>query len=240
MLVEKVVADDVCRIILNRPQSHNTLTKDMIEELSHTLVKADKDVRVLILEGAGKSFCSGADMNGLFDMSFRQLKSFAIMGKKVCAQLEAMKVPTIAVLKGHTLGEGIELALCCDFRIASDKTTFEFPQIRHGYTPGFGATSKLPKLLGRARALELLISGLAFDAKTACALGLVTQCVSDKQLQKKVDHLVSLIMKRHPLAVAAVKQLVHSGDFVKETSYFAEQLSMPDTKLNIKELLGGK
>jgi len=240
MFVEKTIIDGVCRITLNRPQEHNTITNEVLEELSKHLIKIEKEARVIVISGAGKSFCAGADLKSMFDMSSRDLKHFAVLGKKVCAQLESLSIPTIAVLHGHTLGEGIELALCCDLRICSDKTTFEFPQIRLGYTPGFGGTLKLPALLGESRAFELLLSGVAFNANTAAALGLVTQSVPDKSLTKKVDALVDLIMSRSPAAVSSLITLLKNPDTIKETSLFADHASHPDTKLNIQNILGDK
>jgi len=240
MFVEKTIIDGVCRITLNRPPEHNTLTNEVLEELSKHLIKLEKEVRVIILSGAGNSFCAGADLKTMFGMSSRDLKHFAVLGKKVCAQLESLAIPTIAVLHGHTLGEGIELALCCDIRICSDKTTFEFPQLRLGYTPGFGATLKLPALLGESRAFELLLSGVAFNANTAAALGLVTQSVPDKSLSKKVDGLIELILSRSHPAVSSLISLLKTPDPIKETSFFAEHGSHPDTKLNIQTILGDK
>jgi len=240
MFVEKTLVDGVCRITLNRPQEHNTLTIEVLEDLSKHLIKLEKEARVIVLSGAGKSFCAGADLKSMFDMSSRDLKRFAVLGKKVCAQLESLSIPTIAVLHGHTLGEGIELALCCDIRLCSDKTTFEFPQIRLGYTPGFGATLKLPALLGESRAFELLLSGVAFDAKTAAALGLVTQSVPDKSLGKRVDGLVDLILSRSQAAISSLISLLRTPDTIKETSLFAEHGSQPETKLNIQNILGDK
>jgi len=238
MLIEKHIEDGICRITLNRPDHHNTLTKELLEELSAALLKIDREASILIISGNGKSFCSGADLNALFDMNARQLKQFSVLGKKICAQLEHLHIPTIAVMHGHTLSEGIELALCCDLRIASEKTTFEFGQVRMGYTPGFGATRNLGLLIGKSRAMELLLTGVTFDAKTAHALGLVNQIFSDKTLKKKVNDLVNHLFKHDQLALEGIKQLVHSGDVIKETSLFAEQASSPDTKLKIKELLG--
>lgn len=240
MQVEKTVVEGVCRITLNRPSHHNTLTVEMLEEFSKHLVKLEKEARVLVIEGSGKSFCAGADMHEIFDMHNRDLKRFSVLGKKLCAQIESLNIPTIAVLHGHTLGEGIELALCCDIRVCSDKTTFEFPQMRLGYTPGFGATHKLPALIGESRAFELLLTGIAFDAKTAGGLGLVTQVVPDKSLKKKVDGLLDLILQRNPLAVSSLITLLRSPDPIKETAHFSEHASHPDTKLHIKEIIGEK
>ena len=238
MLVEKTIVDGVCRLTLNRPEQHNTINRAMLEELSAALVKIEREAKIIVLAGNGSSFCAGADMKELFDASGRQLASFSVLGKKVCAQLEALTIPTIAVLQGHTLGEGIELALSCDIRVASDKTTFEFPQVKMGYAPGFGGTKKLPALIGKARALELLITGLAFDTRSAIMLGLINQSVHHKQLDKRVDDLVKLLMSYDSLAVSAIKHLVNSGEFIKETAYFSEQASTPEAKLKIKESLG--
>ena len=238
MLVETSLVDGVYRITLNRPQDHNALNTDLLNELSKILVKLDKDARIVVFEGNGLSFCSGADLKEILEMSSRDLKHYSILGKKICAQIEAIKVPTIAVLHGSTTGEGIELALCCDLRVASDKTILEFPQVKLGYPPGFGGTKKLPQVIGRARALEVLLTSASFDAKTAHLLGLVNQVVPHKSLEKSVDSLIALLMKHELYVNTSVKFLVHNNDLVKETSHFSEQAASPETKLRIKERLG--
>lgn len=168
-------------LTLNRPDALNALQFTMIEALSYTLDQvAASDARALIVTGAGpKAFCAGADIKELMDRDLMAQRLGAQLGQRTFAKLGALRIPSVAVLHGYAFGGGLELAMACTFRIATVKARMGLPEIKLGLIPGYGGTQRLPRLVGEARATELVMSGRTVDAIEAERWGLVNRVVPE-------------------------------------------------------------
>lgn len=166
-------------ITLNRPDALNALQFAMIGALSEAIDRvAASDARALIVTGAGpKSFCAGADIKELMDRDLMAQRRGAQLGQRTFAKLAALPIPSVAVLHGYAFGGGLELAMACTFRIATEKARVGLPEIKLGLIPGYGGTQRLPRLVGEARAAELVMSGRTVDAAEAERWGLVNRLV---------------------------------------------------------------
>ena len=199
---------------IERPKALNALNAATLGELEAALREVSKDerVRALIITGAGeKAFVAGADIAEMATMTTAQARQFAGLGHRVFHLVEALSVPTIAAINGYALGGGCELALCCDLIYASERAKFGQPEVNLGVIPGFGGTQRLSRLVGRARAMELIFTGEAIDAAKAKEIGLVLDVVPAEKL---VDHCRAIgakIASKGPLAVAQAKRAVHFG-----------------------------
>lgn len=204
---------------INRPQALNALNPTVIAELSRAIealsdqIEAgDWSVRGLVLTGAGdKAFVAGADIAAMADMSKDQALEFASRGHAVGEMLSNLAVPAIAAVNGFALGGGCELALACDFIVASSKARFGQPEVKLGVIPGFGGTQRLLRRVGIARALELCVTGDMIRADEALRIGLVNRVVEPEQLLDACLAIVAGVAKMGPLAVSAAKRVIHRG-----------------------------
>ncbi|AGW90293.1 enoyl-CoA hydratase/isomerase family protein [Cupriavidus sp. DF5525] len=168
-------------LTLNRPDARNALQFTMIEALSYTLdqIRAS-DARALIVTGAGpKAFCAGADIKELMNRSLMEQRLGAQFGQRTFDKLARLPIPSVAVLHGYAFGGGLELAMACSFRIATINARMGLPEVKLGLIPGYGGTQRLPRLIGEARALEMVMSGRTVDAIEAERWGLVNRVVAD-------------------------------------------------------------
>jgi enoyl-CoA hydratase len=178
----KLTFDGPCAVVtLDRPDAHNALQFSMIEALSRALDEvAASPARAVIVTGAGpKSFCAGADIKELMDRSLMEQRDGAKLGQHTFDKLAKLPVPSVAVIHGYAFGGGLELAMACTFRIATPRARMGLPEIKLGLIPGYGGTQRLPRLIGEARALEMVMSGRAVDAAEAERWGLVNRVVAD-------------------------------------------------------------
>ncbi|MBF6990823.1 enoyl-CoA hydratase/isomerase family protein [Cupriavidus sp. IK-TO18] len=168
-------------LTLNRPEALNALQFTMIEAMSYTLDQvAASDARALIVTGAGpKAFCAGADITELMKRSLMQQRLGAQLGQRTFEKLAKLRIPSVAVLHGYAFGGGLELAMACTFRIATAKARMGLPEIKLGLIPGYGGTQRLPRLVGEARATEMVMSGRTVDATEAERWGLVNRIVAE-------------------------------------------------------------
>jgi enoyl-CoA hydratase len=168
-------------VTLDRPDAHNALQFAMIEALSRTLDKvAASRARAVIVTGAGpKSFCAGADIKELMDRGLMEQRTGAKLGQHTFDKLAKLPIPSVAVIHGYAFGGGLELAMACTFRIATAHARMGLPEIKLGLIPGYGGTQRLPRLVGEARALEMVMSGRTVDAVQAERWGLVNRIVAD-------------------------------------------------------------
>ncbi len=166
-------------ITLNRPEALNALSFDIIRQLGAALDEAGRwDIRALIFTGAGeRAFCAGADIKELIGRPLMEEKAGAELGQSTFARLDSFKAPSIAAINGFAFGGGLELALACTFRIASAKAKMGLPEIKLGLIPGYGGTQRLPRLIGEARAMDMILTGRTVDAAEALAMGLVSRVV---------------------------------------------------------------
>lgn len=170
-------------LTLDRPEALNALSFDLLRALRVRLDEVDAlGVRALIITGSGnKAFCAGADIAELRDRSLAEERAGSELGQSVFAKLSRLRVPTIAAINGYAFGGGLELALACTFRIAVAQAKMGLPEIKLGLIPGYGGTQRLPRLIGEAKAMELILTGRSIDAPEALELGLVNR-IADEDL----------------------------------------------------------
>jgi enoyl-CoA hydratase len=237
IVVEK--KDGVGTIKINRPDVLNALNKDTLKELSAAVdqLEQDKTIKVGVITGEGKAFVAGADIKQMKDMTPLEAKAFAEMGHNVFKTIEQSHLPFIAMVNGYALGGGCELMMACDIIIAGESAEIGQPEINLGIHPGFGGTQRLPRLVGRAKAKELLLTGDTIGAEDAFRIGLVNKVVKDEQLLEETNQLAQKIANKSPVQTTFIKELVNKGTDVDlhsacglEISYFASGFSTEDQK----------
>ena len=189
MSLELTYRDAVAVLTLNRPEALNALSFDLIGRIGTAFdAVAASPARALIISGAGdKAFCAGADINELTGRSLDQQRAGAELGQAVFAKLDRLGIASIALVNGYAFGGGCELALACSFRLATPKAKFGLPEIKLGLIPGYGGTQRLPRLIGEARALEMILTGRTVGAEEAERIGLVNRIVAEAPLQAAID-----------------------------------------------------
>jgi enoyl-CoA hydratase len=208
------LTDGVCRLTVNRPDKLNALDAIVIAELGDavTRIETDSAVRAVLVTGAGtKAFVAGADISELSAQSPMEGQARARAGQAVFRRLERCGKPVIAAVNGFALGGGCELAMACHIRLASEIAKFGQPEVKLGIAPGYGATVRLPRLVGKGRALELLLTGRMIDADEAFRIGLVNRVVPADRLLAECESLIRAILENGPLAVRACLETVEAG-----------------------------
>jgi enoyl-CoA hydratase len=206
--------DHIAYVTLNRPKALNVYNVQMRDELYQVLgaLKDDPDVRVGIFKGAGeKAFCAGADLNEFLTAPSPIVARQVRFGRDVWSLFLSIPQPLIAAVHGFILGSGIEMALCCDIRIASEDARFGLPEVGLGIIPAAGGTQTLPRIIGRARGLEILLTGRWVNADEALRIGLVNRVVSRDKLLETAEEMAKKIASYHPLAVRNAKEAVVRG-----------------------------
>jgi len=206
--------DGIATITINRPQAMNAMNRETIPEILSGLEDADKDenVRVVVITGAGeKAFCAGLDLKPMRDISVMKAVETSRLGQKLTLAIEELGKPVIAAINGYALGGGLELAMACDIRIASEKARVGQPEVNVGLLPGWGGTQRLPRLVGKGIAKELIFTGKMIDAKTAERIGLVNMVVPPERLKSAVEELSREIMSKPPIAIKLVKELINNS-----------------------------
>jgi enoyl-CoA hydratase len=206
--------DGIGYITINRPAVRNALNKDTVNELAAVLhqIATNDSIRVAILTGSGeKAFVAGADINELATQSPIVGKEYSLAGQAVFDSIESLGKPVIAAVNGFALGGGCELAMACTFRIASESAVFGQPEVKLGIIPGYGGTQRLPRLVGKGRALQILLTGEMVTAAEALRIGLVNQVVAAAELMPTAQTIAKKIMGNAPLAVKFCIEAVHRG-----------------------------
>ncbi|MDR3089264.1 MAG: enoyl-CoA hydratase/isomerase family protein [Desulfobulbaceae bacterium] len=204
----------VATITFNRPKALNAINRDVVDELAACcaeIAAKTAEIRAVIVTGAGKAFIAGADIAYMRDLAPLAARDFALAGQKAIAALENLPQPVIGAINGFALGGGCETALACDFRIASETAKFGQPEVNLGILPGFGGSQRLPRLIGKGLAAELLFTGNIIDAQEACRIGLVNRVVAADQLMAECKKLAEHIASRGPVAVRLCKEAVNKG-----------------------------
>ena len=199
-------------LTINRPEKMNAISKELTAELRQFLeeLEGDEEVRVLIVTGAGnKAFVAGADVNELVDRDAQMGRKVTKERQEIFSMIEDLHVPVIAAINGYALGGGLELALACSIRLASEKARFGAPEVKLGIIPGDGGTQRLPRLVGLGRAMEMILTGDFIDAQEAFRIGLVNRVYPHDQLMEKAIELARKIASRPPLAVRFAKEAVN-------------------------------
>jgi enoyl-CoA hydratase len=207
------VADRIATITVNRPDKLNALNDALMDELRRVIAEARRraDVGAVLLTGAGRAFVAGADIAELADQSAVEGKARAERGQRVFRRFETSPKPTLAAVNGFALGGGCELAMACHMRIASDSAKFGQPEVKLGIVPGYGGSQRLPRLVGKGRALQLLLTGEMIDAAEAYRIGLVNRVVPAAELIASARALLTTILAQGPLAVAQCLEAVDRG-----------------------------
>jgi len=249
MIYETILVRTIDRIsivTINRPNKLNALNKQVKSELADVLTKLDKDpqVDIIILTGAGdKSFIAGDDIAEFPSRTQADFKPF----QELTLQIESLKKPVIAAINGYALGGGCEIALACDFRIASTLSKFGLPEINLGIIPGAGGTQRLPKLIGKSRALELIMTGEPIDATTAKQIGLIDKLVNPQDLLEETLKFAKKLLEKSQLAIQHAKKAVnYSTDHsieagLQEELHLLWQLkNMEESKKRVEKFLKKK
>lgn len=212
-MIEIEQKEKVGIIRLNRPEALNALNRQLLRELDTAVKQLAEDscVSVLVITGSGKAFVAGADISEMKDLGGDEGRKFGMLGQKIFREIESMEKPVIAAVNGFALGGGCELAMSCDLRIASSKAKFGQPEVGLGITPGFAGTQRLPRLVGIAKAKELIYTGDMIDAIEAERIGLVNKVVEPELLMDEVLALANRIAEKAPLAVGYSKLAINRG-----------------------------
>jgi enoyl-CoA hydratase len=224
-------------ITINRPDKLNALNKDVMNDLDKVLdeAKTNKEVKAVIITGAGqKGFVAGADISEFLGLSGQEGKALAKKGQDIFFKIENSSKPVVAAVNGFALGGGCELAMACHFRIAAENAKFGQPEVNLGLIPGYGGTQRLVHLIGKGRALELLMTGNMIDAKTALQYGLVNYVVPQEELLSKAKSILEVIVSKAPLAlsrcITAANAAYREDGYSKELDAFGESFETEDMK----------
>lgn len=208
------VRDRRALVTINRPDKLNALNDSVVDELGRAAeeIASRSDIGGAIITGAGpKAFIAGADIGDLAKQGPFDGKARALRGQAVLRRLETCGKPVIAAINGFALGGGCELAMACHIRIASQNAKFGQPEVKLGISPGYGGTQRLPRLVGKGRALELILTGRMIDADEAYRIGLVNKVVTTDQLMEEAESMMKAILAMGPRAVALAIEAVDHG-----------------------------
>ncbi len=215
------------KVTINRPNKLNALNLETIQELHEALkaLDAEKETKAIILTGSGeKAFVAGADISEFAGFSEKEGRNLAENGQRTLFDLiENLSTPVIAAVNGFALGGGLELAMACHFRIASDNAKMGLPEVSLGVIPGYGGTQRLPQLVGKGRAMELIMTAGMIDAKKALAYGLVNHVVTQEELLPLCEKIAGRISNNSSMAIGYAIKAVNAG-FKNDSNGYAEEI----------------
>lgn len=225
LLIE--IEKNICTLTINRPDKLNALNNLVLDELADAVdfIETNDDIRAVIITGAGeKAFVAGADIAELSTLDEDSGTEAAEKGQNLFSDIESLSKPVIAVVNGYALGGGTELALACHLRVATQNAVFGLPEVSLGLIPGYGGTQRLPKLIGRGRALELILTGRMVKSDEAGSLGLANYVLPTKaEAIAKAHALIDIMAKHAPIALSgAISAVVASQDYEAEDGYAIE------------------
>ncbi len=240
----EVDKQNVAVVTIDRPDKLNALNDNVLNELEEVFKKinADESLRGSILTGTGeKAFVAGADIGELRGLNEHEGKMKSQKGQQVFQVIEDTRKPVIALVNGYALGGGAELAMACHLRVATRKAVFGLPEVGLGLIPGYGGTQRLPRIIGRAKALELILTGDQLSAEQAHQLGLVNTIVPEATRLEETKNLMSKILKKGPLAVKRALQAVYhssgENDFQVEAELFGKLCETEDAEEGLSAFL---
>jgi enoyl-CoA hydratase len=238
------ISEGIATVTINRPSAMNAMTIATLGELEAvvTEIAGNQDIRAAILTGAGgKAFVAGADIAVMRDMTPTQARALALQAHRTYAAIERSPKPFIAAVNGYALGGGCELAMACDIRLASENAKFGQPEINIGSLPGVGGTQRLPRLVGKGRALEIILTGDMIDAREALRIGLVNRVVPQGELLGEARQLAGKIAAKGLVALKLCKEAVGNGlemDLARACAYEAELFGYSFSTADQKEGMG--
>ena len=238
--------EGILTVTINRPDKLNALNQQVLEELDQVLdqVYQDQHIRAVILTGMGpKAFVAGADISGFLSVSAAEGSLLAKKGQDIFFRIENCPKPFVAAVNGFALGGGCELAMSCHFRLASENAKFGQPEVNLGLIPGYGGTQRLTQLIGKGRAMEMMMTGNMIGAEQAQQMGLVNQVVSDFALLAQAEKTIELILSKSPVAISKVIAAVNASfdntvnGFDEEIRLFGECFGTEDMKEGVTAFL---
>jgi enoyl-CoA hydratase len=232
--------DSIAYITLNRPSARNALNKEMMGELHQvfTQLQGDTSIAAVILSGAGeKAFAGGADISEIARLDLATGIEFSRQGQAVFDGIENLGKPVIAAVNGYALGGGCELAMACTLRVASENAMFGQPEVKLGLIPGYGGTVRLPRLVGKGRALQMILTGEMVTASAALEMGLVNQVVAPNELIPACEALAKKIIGYGPLALKFSMDSVNREEFAVEANLFGLCCATADMKEGTRAFL---
>lgn len=207
-------SEGIATVTINRPQALNALNEETLLEISSRIddARQDEKTKVIIITGAeDRAFCAGADLKMMKGANAYKGMRLSQIGQKLTMKIEEVEKPVIAAINGYALGGGLELAMACDIRIASENAQLGQPEVNVGLIPGWGGTQRLPKFVGKGKAKEMIFTGERVDAKTAEKLGLVNRVVPQDRLKSAVREFAAELMNKPPIAIDLAKQLINTS-----------------------------
>ncbi len=218
-LTFEISDDGVATITFTREKALNAINKQTAKELEQVInaIENNPKIRVLIFRGTGKAFIAGADITEFKGRSLVETKAFSLFLQSIYNKIETLPMPMIASINGYCLGGGLELVMACDFRIASKRAKFGQPEIKLGLIPGAGGTQRLPRLIGKTLAKELILLGESISAERALSMGLVNRVVEPDDLDEIVNDFAAKIVKGPQFALSQAKEAINRGT---EMSWF--------------------
>ncbi|MBQ7702802.1 MAG: enoyl-CoA hydratase/isomerase family protein [Firmicutes bacterium] len=241
------VNGNIAIVTISREQALNALNRQVLEDLDKVLdvIKADRDLRGLVITGAGRSFVAGADIAAMSTMNEEEGFQFGVFGAGVFRKIELLDIPVVAAVNGFALGGGCELAMSTDYIVASEKAKFGQPEAGLGITPGFGGTQRLARKIGESKAKELIFSARVIGAQEAYELGIADKLVAPEELMDVVMALMASFAKNAPIAVANCKRAIDEGYQLDidggvrvENKYFGKCFATEDQKEGMAAFLG--
>ena len=211
MVIEISKNNHIGTLTINRPDSLNAMNREVLLEFINELkkIQSDKEIRVIIITGSGeKAFIAGADIKLMQKMNRQEAFDFANLGQELANLIEKSAKPVIAAVNGYALGGGCEIASSCHLRIASDNAIFAQPEVKIGLLPGWGGTQRLPRIIGRGLANEIILTGRNVTAKEALDIGLVNRVVPQEELMHTCFDVANMILKNSPNAIAESIKLI--------------------------------
>jgi enoyl-CoA hydratase len=225
-LFEVIQSDSILVLTLNRPKALNALNKQLIGELHHFFVKELKtySCKGVILTGSGdRAFAAGADIKEFRTMDAREMEALSALGHELMFAIENSPIPVIAAIEGYALGGGFEIALACHMRIGSEKTRLGNPEVNLGIIPGYGATQRLPQLVGKGRSLEIMLTARMINASEALDWGLLNKVVAPGKTVSESKEILQLIGSKGTTAVTKVIDVV-AAHYNKNCNGFQEEI----------------
>lgn len=227
------IQDQVANVTINNPEKMNCIDMPMLKALDHIIqnISNDQSLRVIKLSGIGnKAFSTGANLNEFNKLDARGVSEWIKYGNKIFNNLESLPIPSVAIIHGYALGGGFELALACDLRIAHENAIFSFPELKHGWIPGWGGLTRLRRLIGESRAKQVIMLGEHIDSKTAFEMGIVNKIFAEDSFEEEVSKLINHLKTIDPFLMEMTKSALMTNRHSTENDILFDVLATQYSK----------